>query len=1266
MPIQQLNPGIWQLAIDTGGTFTDCIARSPQGNRMYVKVLSSGRLRGKIVRIENTKELTIEANWLSERSLFEGYTFHLLHNRQEVRIASHFQNKLILQDELEQRPKENTYFEIYANEEAPILAARLVTQTSLQDSLPRMRMRVGSTKGTNALLERKGAKIAFITNNGLQDILRIGTQQRPHIFSLKITRPQPLYEQVYGITARIKHNGDLLHHWVEDDINAIIQKLKKEKIESVAIALLHSYRYPLHEKKLKRALEHANISFISCSEELAPLIKLLPRASTAVVNAYLAPIIHQYIQNIAQQVPKEYLMLMSSAGSLQQSSSFHPKDSLLSGPAGGVVGAVKAARDAGFQKILTLDMGGTSTDVAHYNKQFDYQFETTVGDATVFSPSLHIETVAAGGGSLCQLKNNTLAVGPESAGAQPGPACYGNGGTLTLTDVNVLLGRTDPEYFSVPLHDSAAEAAFEEVYNAVIASDSHASRDSVLEGLVKIANEKMANAIRKISIDKGYDPKEYVLLAFGGAGGQHAAEIAELLRMKTVVVPYEAGLLSASGIGSAALEKFEIQQVLQPLDAVVDKIATIVSNLFTQATAKFENEGYNGQDVQLTQTLLYMRLQGQETTIEISWKEGSNLQKDFKAAYTQLYQHWIANRTIEVESIKIITAIDSPSFQKATPDIPTAYTPDPSHALRSFSGGTWHDTTPVYVWESLNEGAYFNGPALLVSNFSTTVVPVGWQLELNSQKTAILRAISTHKPTQPQSQEPEAIALSLFTNRFTAIAHEMGALLERTAFSVNVKERLDFSCALLDAHGELLVNAPHIPVHLGSLGICTRLVAEHIPLHDGDIAITNHPGFGGSHLPDITLIAPVYFEGKRIGYVANRAHHAEIGGKRPGSMPTDATCLIEEGVVISPTWLYKNGTPQWDTIHQLLTQAPYPTRALKENIADLQAAVASLKAGIQGLQNMAQTYGFEVVASFMQKIKTHSYNVLHEELNRRFAGLQQKATEYLDDGTPLCVEVAYNGQRLQLDFSGSGTTHSGNLNANPAIVNSVIMYVLRLLVNREIPLNEGLMQAIDVLLPPNCILNPNFPKNPSQCPAVVGGNTETSQRLTDTLLSAFGIAACSQGTMNNLLFGNEDFGYYETICGGTGAGEGFHGASAVHQHMTNTRITDAEIMELRYPVLVKKFTIRPNTGGKGRWNGGNGIERVLQFMAPVSLTVLTQHRLEEPYGMHGGACGAVGKQWVVRQNGNIILLQGIDQLELQTGDTLHMLTPGGGGWGSYL
>jgi 5-oxoprolinase (ATP-hydrolysing) len=1253
----------WKIFVDTGGTFTDCLAQSPQGAWQRVKVLSSSALRGEVSRVEKglgkRKKIFFQASWQAYGDLFTGYTFRVSGGDFPCRVVGSRMKEAWLEVEGEsEKLTAGQRFELTAGEEAPILAARLATRCPLDKPLPPLSLRLGSTKGTNALLERKGARTALLITQGFADLLRIGTQQRPELFALHIQRPPLLYHSVIEVAERLNARGEVLQPLQKAEIDRIEAALEASGCDSVAIALLHAYRNPVHEKKLLNRLSQCfPQKFFSLSSVLAPAIKLLPRAETAVVNAYLSPVIDRYLQAVRSKLAEASLRVMSSAGGLTDADFFQPKDSLLSGPAGGVVGAAAKARQAGVSRILTLDMGGTSTDVARYDGQYEYQYESRVGDAHLLSPSLAIETVAAGGGSICSFDGHRLQVGPESAGARPGPACYGAGGPLSLTDVNLIAGRLAPDAFGIPLDRLAAERAL----NA-LSQSSGLSREALLQGLLQIANEKMADAIRKISVQKGYDPQGYALLAFGGAGGQHACQIADLLGMEQVLVPQDAGLLSAYGMSQAVVERFASQQVLQPWQEVRNQLPDGIRALSEQVKQQLQAEGISPSEVQLREPLLLLRFRGQEHSLEVALQAGEDPIGAFRRQYEQLYGHWFEDLTIELESIKVIGASQAPALFPSSFS-PEPYEPEPSYQQRGFFEGKWQQV-PVFLLESLQPGARITGPALVLSADSTTVLEAHWQLQLDAARTALIQ-----KQKEPDSArqvldsgtKADPIQLELFTNRFRSLAHEMGALLQRTAFSVNVKERLDFSCALLDAAGELVVNAPHIPVHLGSLGLCVRKVAEALPLGPGDVAITNHPGYGGSHLPDITLVQAVFFEGKRIAYLANRAHHAEIGGKRPGSMPPDAQNLAEEGVVIAPAYLVKGGKVDWENMRKKLTEASFPSRNPRENESDLRAGLASLRNGAQALHKLCRQYGPEEVTHYLQAIKDYAAARLAERL-QALPQEEQAAREQLDDGTPLQVSWRQQAAKLHIDFSGSGPVHPANLNANPAIVSSVVLYVLRLLVGENIPLNEGLMQQVELHIPEG-ILNPAFPADPAACPAVVGGNTETSQRLVDTLLKALKLAACSQGSMNNLLFGNDNFGYYETIGGGSGAGPGFAGADAVHQHMTNTRITDPEVLELRYPVRLHRFAIRRGSGGAGRWKGGDGIIRELEFLEPVALTVLSQHREVAPYGMAGGEAGACGRQGVIRSDGQRIDLKGIDQADLQVGDRILIETPGGGGWG---
>jgi 5-oxoprolinase (ATP-hydrolysing) len=843
------------------------------------------------------------------------------------------------------------------------------------------------------------------------------------------------------------------------------------------------------------------------------------------------------------------------------------------------------------------------------------------------------------------------------------------------------LGQLDTRQFSIPIVKEHAQARLDELVLQVTSTNpcegfeglepsqglkntilheglepSQGLKNNILQGFIKIANEKMAEAVRKISVAKGYDPAQYALVAFGGAGGLHACGIANLLNIKTILLPKDAGLLSAFGIAHASIERFAEASILKEIDnatALKKWFTPLIKQLDNQAIQQVKNELSNG-DIVIRKRLLFMRLKGQDTSIEVSfttplkWKEVANA---FKEKYLRIYGYWNNSRAIEIETVRVI----------ATSENKPVVCEDTGNSNRHSSFIIRHTNDSP---EPLQTGNTVDGFALLLDPFSTTVIEKGWALSVQANGTVIIQKQEV-QTTDSQEDLGDATELELFMNRFTAIAENMGVMLQRTSLSVNVKERLDFSCALLDPQGELIANAPHIPVHLGSLGVCVRKVMKAIDMQDGDVVITNHPAYGGSHLPDVTLISPVFEQHTLIGYVVNRCHHAEIGGIRPASMPPDAQNLAEEGVVIPPMYLVKNGKPRWDEIRTILTTAPYPTRSVEENLADLNAAVAANRNGEQALQTLVRQHGTERVLYFMEKLKAYTAHKMTARL-RLFPTGERRAEELLDDGTKLCVSLCNNlptNGTFDISFEGSASVHKGNLNGNDAIVQSVVVYVLRTLLQEKIPLNDGILRSVNLTIPANSILNPDFPANPAHCPAVVGGNVELSQRLTDTLLKAFGVVACSQGTMNNTLFGNESFGYYETLCGGCGASEGRNGASAVHHHMTNTRITDPEIMELRYPVRLHRFEIRKDSGGKGTWYGGDGIEREIEFLAPVKLSILSQHRQQAPYGMKGGDTGKTGEQYLVRQSGEIEPLEGIAGANLYPHDRLVIKTPGGGGWG---
>ncbi|MFN8356444.1 MAG: hydantoinase B/oxoprolinase family protein [Spirosomataceae bacterium] len=1254
----------YTIAIDTGGTFTDCIASDSTGKQYRQKVLSNSTLRGSATANTADMLIAISTHWGLSKDILKGYQLRALEYDFVTTVVTfepyllHLQLAHAVPIELHNQPFS---FELTAFEEAPVLAARLVTETALDEPFPPMYMKLGSTKGTNALLELKGAPTAFFVTKGFKDLLRIGNQARPDIFALNIVKAPPLHQIVIEIPEQTDSQGNTLVpiHWAT--LEQAVKTLHQQGIKSVAVCLKNAYKNPTHEQTLALFLRK-HFAYVSVSTELSPQIKFLNRAETAVVNAYLSPVIDDYLSNITQKLPPNSLQVMTSAGNLVKADLFEPKDSLFSGPAGGVVGASVIGKRLGYTQLITFDMGGTSTDVARYDGDFDFQFEQRIGQTHIFSPSLAIETVAAGGGSICYFDGFKLCVGPESAGAKPGPACYGAGGPLTITDVNLLLGRLDIQQFSIPVFPHKAQERLQELQQQIgQATGKETHPTELLLGFVQIANEKMAEAVRKISIAKGYDPSEYALVSFGGAGGLHACGIADLLNIKTILLPQDAGLLSAFGISKAPIERFAERNVLLPFEPEnVAILMQIVAQLQLEAIDKVAKEGIAPSGILIRKKLAFLRLTGQDSSLEVELSDFESTFQAFRQKYLSIYGYWNTQRGIEMESIRVIATeiqtVESPIIER-----PLSYPAAASHHIVAYVSQQ-PTKIPVYLRENMASGAYANGFAILTDRFSTSVVEEGWGFSVKPDGTGIIEKLQASQQAFTQSQETE---LELFMNRFTSIAENMGVMLQRTSLSVNVKERLDFSCALVDATGELIANAPHIPVHLGSLGVCVRSVAQAITFQEGDVVITNHPGYGGSHLPDITLISAVFSEHQLVGYVVNRCHHAEVGGIRPASMPPDAKNLAEEGVVIPPMYLAREGKVDWEIIRKVLNEAMYPSRSVEENLADLNAALAANRNGEQALIELVRSQGLVKVHFYMDLLKKYSA----EKVRQRLALLDHpvyKATEALDDGSLLCVTIRRNEQAekpFTIDFSGSAGVHAGNLNGNEAIVQSVVVYVLRTLLAEKIPLNDGILHPIELIIPKQSILKPDFPPNPLDCPAVVGGNVELSQRLTDTLLKAFEVVACSQGTMNNTLFGNATFGYYETVCGGCGAGKGFNGASAVHHHMTNTRITDPEIMELRYPVRLHRFEIRAHSGGKGQWNGGDGIVREIEFLAPVTLSILSQHRQVAPYGLAGGETGQIGNQVLIRQDGSVTPLQGIDGAELSAGDRLLLQTPGGGGYG---
>jgi len=1274
-------PGHWLICTDTGGTFTDCLARDPMGGLHRAKVLSTSALRGRVARVIDEQRFEIEQQWGACDDLIRGFTLRLLQSGEMIgRVARFDAARSIVHVDEAVRIGGGMVVEAKGDEPAPVLAARLVTQTPAGRPLPAMHLRLATTRGTNALLERKGADIALCITEGFGDLLHIGDQSRPDIFALRIIKPAPLHRHVIEVRERLNADGSVLRTLDEAMLRGAAMRLRTEHgVRVAAVALMHSHINPKHEQSVAAILRECGFDHVSVSSEIAPLIRIVLRAQTAVVDAYLGPVIGDYLRDVHRAMRIESntaaasrLHVMTSAGSLNDSSHFRACESLLSGPAGGVLGAAAAGRASGWTRVIGFDMGGTSTDVCRCDGELDYRFEHSVGDARLLVPALAIETVAAGGGSICDFVDGRLVVGPHSAGAEPGPACYGLGGPLTLTDVNLLLGRLSAEQFEIPISREAAEAALQRLL-ARIEKDAQDSPDAaeILNGFLEIAIQRMAAAIEQVSLRRGYDVREYALLAFGGAGGQHACALADRLGMNTIIMPLDASLLSAAGLMTASIERIAHKQILQTIDQCGGQLVEMIHSVARQAVTDVQAEGIERGAIDVRRVIFDVRLAGQDSTVQIDIlaDEGDDIagliRTKFAQRYEQIYGHAppLDRKPVEVESLRVIAATE---VGDVAPGAGDGTAPRKGLQLRSHQLHTRGRWQPVLAYQrrELPAGAPIEGPAIILDRRSSYVIDDGWSARVDEADAIVATRTSPAAPAAV-SDQPEIVRLELFSHRFMAIATEMGQMLQRTAISTNVKERLDFSCTLLDADGTLIANAPHLPVHLGAMGVCVRAVHEAIDMRPGDVIITNHPAFGGSHLPDITIITPVFDdEAMLIGYVANRAHHAEVGGTRPGSMPPNATTLAEEGVVIPPMHVMRRGKPQWQSIERRLRESRFPSRAVADNMADLQAQVAANRRGEAALQALVKQHGREEVARQMHALTDRASRLAGTAFDR-LPRQNLQATERLDDGSTLSVRIDAARRPVIIDFSGTALRHPGNLNATPAIVRSAVIYVLRLLVGESLPLNEGLMGEVDVRIPRGSLLDPAFDlDDPSRCPAVVGGNTEVSQRLVDALLKAFGLAACSQGTMNNILFGNDRFGYYETVCGGSGATGESDGADAVHVHMTNTRITDPEIIEHRYPVRLDRFAIRRGSGGRGAHRGGDGAVREITFLEPMALSVLTQHRVEPPYGMAGGVEGALGRQTLIRAGGQRIELGSVDGCDVHPGDRLVLETPGGGAWGA--
>ncbi len=1200
----------WQIWIDRGGTFTDLVARRPDGTLVTHKLLSANPERYQDAAVQGIRDL----------------------------------------------------LGIDSDAAIPPDTVALV--------------KMGTTVATNALLERKGDRTVFVTTQGFGDSLRIGYQNRPDLFARHIVLPEMLYEQVIEVRERIDAHGAPVIPLDEDAARRSLQAAYDAGIRAVAIAFVHGYRYAAHEARIAAIATEIGFQQVSVSHAVSPLMKLVSRGDTTVVDAYLSPLLRRYVEQVAGELEAERqsgpkLMFMQSNGGLTDAHLFQGKDSILSGPAGGVIGMVQTASRAGFRKVIGFDMGGTSTDVSHYDGEYERTFETLVAGVRMRAPMMHIHTVAAGGGSILHFDGARFRVGPDSAGADPGPACYQRGGPLTVTDCNVMLGKLQAAFFPAvfgPNADQALDvqivrrkfAAFaQEIASA--AGNAGQSPEAVAAGFLRIAVENMANAIKKISVQRGYDVTEYTLNCFGGAAGQHACLVADALGMKTAFLHPFAGVLSAYGMGLADVRALRERQIEQPLAApAIPVLEAACAELGDEARGEILAQDVSADRLTLHKRV-HLRYQGTDTALQVDLSDLDDMRAAFETTHKQRFGFIVGGRPLVAEAVSVEAVGTTEQVDDA--ELPTSEdtAAQPLQQVRAYMDGAWQDT-PVFQRAQLQPGQRIPGPAIICEPTATTVVEPEWQAELNRYGHLLLTRTKPKSHQAAIGTAADPVMLEVFNNLFMSVAEQMGATLANTAYSVNIKERLDFSCAIFAPDGSLVANAPHVPVHLGSMGesIKTVIKANQGTMRPGDAYVLNAPYNGGTHLPDVTVITPVFdtdSADRILFYVGSRGHHADIGGRTPGSAPPDSTTIHQEGVLIDNFLFVRQGRLREQEMRQLLGSGVYPCRNPDQNMADLRAQLAANETGVQELRKMVEHFGIEVVHAYMQHVQDNAA----ESVRRVLDVLTDGAFTYpMDNGCQIRVSIRVDkaARRASIDFSGTSSQHSGNYNAPAAVCQAAVLYVFRTLVADAIPLNEGCLKPLDIIIPPHSIISPKYPA------AVIAGNTEVSQCVTDALYGALGVLASSQGTVNNFVYGNEQYQNYETICGGTGAGPDHPGCDAVHSHMTNTRMTDPEVLEWRFPVRVESFAIRHDSGGAGRQPGGAGITRRLRFLESMTVTTLCSHRLTEPYGLAGGQAGERGRDTVERVDGSIEELAGSDETLMQPGDVFVMQTPGGGGFGS--
>lgn len=1133
-------------------------------------------------------------------------------------------------------------------------------------------VKMGTTVATNALLERKGERTILLVNRGFSDLLRIGNQARPRLFDLDIRLPTLLYERVAEVEGRVAVNGTEIEPLDEAAARKVLARAYWDGMRACAVALIHAWRYPQHELRLAELASEAGFEQISLSHRVSPLPGLVSRADTTVVDAYLSPILRRYVNQVAEQLGETRLFFMQSHGGLTEAGSFHGKDAILSGPAGGIVAVARTAAMAGFHDVIGFDMGGTSTDVALYAGAYERAYETEVAGVRVRAPMMAINTVAAGGGSVLVFDGARFRVGPESAGANPGPAGYRRGGPLTVTDANISLGKIQPKHFPAifgangnePLDTDAVHAKFRELAERIRAQTGEAwDVRAVAEGFIRVATAKMANAIKQVSVQKGHDASKFVLQCFGGAGGQHACLVADELGMNTVLIHPFAGVLSAYGMGLADQTVIRERAVeVQLTNSVLADLGPVTEDLVREGTAELASQGADATRIQ-AKRLLHLRYAGTDAALVIEFQDFEAVVAGFTAAHSVRFGFATPERPIVVESVAAeVTALGEAIAEK-TIAARTGSGPEPVDLVLMWSDGEEHKT-PVYDRAELRAGDCIDGPALIREAIATTVVEPSWRAEITRLNHMILtRTQVREQRIAAGTDRADFVLLELFNNLYMNVAEQMGAVLRNTSLSVNIKERLDFSCALFDGEGNLVANAPHVPVHLGAMGESVKTVLRRRAgtLKRGDVVALNNPYNGGTHLPDVTVVTPVFDEqGNEIRFfVGSRAHHADIGGMTPGSTPPDSRRLEDEGAVIDNFLLLDSGVFREEAFRKILAEAKYPARSPDVNVADIKAQIAANQKGCSELERVVKNYGWPVVRDYMRHVMENA----EESVRRVIDRLDDGSYDYqMDDGARLCVDVKIDrrARSAVVDFTGTSAQSAKNFNAPPAITRAAILYVFRCLVGEDIPLNDGCLKPIQIVLPPGTFLSP------APGAAVVAGNTEVSQAVCNALFGALRALACSQATMNNFLFGGDTHQYYETICGGAGAGPTFDGASAVHTHMTNTRITDPEILELRYPVRLEEFSIRKDSGGAGQHRGGNGVTRRVRFLEPMTAVIVASRRTVAPFGMNGGGPGAPGIQWVEGVDGTLRHLKGTDIAELAAGEIFGIQTPGGGGYGRLI